>query len=202
MSIWVDDIGPRVLPPLSSDLLTNSWYLTPLSLQIDLYIDIEYASLVYAWFAFIFITGPLPITGLFVGSCFSGIFGWTACAKSEDIINDEYIDVKNSSLVFPSDIQILSSIFNNIFESAPCFVELPTSSLSNTATIFIPLLLFAFISAFKLAWAIAKLSSLPLDINSSFAPIKHPFSNSYKNKSKSTMSSLSTPSLFSNSFIR
>ena len=83
-------------------------------------------------------------------------------------------------------------MLSNILESAPCLVELPTSSLSNTATTFIPLFPFASIIPCKLAWAIDKLSNLPVEINSSLGPIKQPFSYSYKNKSKSNISSLFT----------
>ena len=68
ISIFEVVIDAIVEPPRLSLLLWNVCVATPASFASSLNTAIETASDVYAPFAAIFITGPFPMRGLFVGS--------------------------------------------------------------------------------------------------------------------------------------
>ena len=76
-----------------------------------------------------------------------------------------------------------------IGDPAPCFVPLPTSSLSKMASTLVLLQGSESIRACSPACTIAKSSRRPEEINSLFNPSKVPFSYSYRVRSKSRISS-------------
>ena len=72
MGSWDVRMLPSVLPPALSEWFTKYWQGTPAKRHTSANTAADSASVRYFWLALILMTGPPPITGWFVGSCFSG----------------------------------------------------------------------------------------------------------------------------------
>ena len=114
-------------------------------------------------------TMPLLRYTFSLGSLFSGKDGCTACALSADSKTPFSVaKVKSSSFFINARFIFLKSVLK-ILDAAPCFVSLPTSSLSKqqqTAMSFG----VAFIIAFSDEYTLKRLSSLGAHKNSAPTP--------------------------------
>ena len=121
----------------------------------------------------------------------SSLFGWLACALSIEIITDFEAIFSKSSYVPPNAFIILFIVsFKNV-EFAPCFVKLPTSSLSNEANKLIFSEIFPSRNPNNAVYELDR-SSKRIEANKLLSyPMKLAFCRLYKNKSCPIISPLS-----------